>query len=172
MEAPKKALHEKVEGPDTENEARVKRLDEAAKEAAEHEREGLVLDFDEALTEFRKRKKKVEVRLLGQTFHLPSSTPADFATFYLRHCLTKVEGGWTFSIPEDKYLEFMEFMFGEDPAQIIMGSKLEIEFVIKKVVPRVLIAWGLEFIKLEEDTEGKAEAVEATPDSSSGDGSP
>ena len=159
MEAPK------IPTAQTENEARVERLDKAAEEAAEHEREGLVLDFDEALTEFRKQTKRIEIRLLGKTFFLPPSTPANFAVFYLRHCLTKVEGGWTFAVPEDKFLEFVELMFGTEVAKEIGESDMEIAFVIRHIVPRVLVSWGLQFLQAEEDDTGKVTAVEAIPES-------
>lgn len=145
---------------DQDNEARMAALDEAASVAASAEREGLVIDFDEALSEFRRNKRTFEIKFLGNKFEIPSSTPANFATFYLRHCLTKVEGGWTFAIPEDRFLEFLELMFGDEIAKVITESNVEVEFIIKTIVPRVLVAWGLEFMRV---PEGKVPAAEVTP---------
>lgn len=143
------------EAPEKEDfDALMARMERAAQEAAQEEAKGLVLDFDEALREHRKRETRLEVRFQGVMYSLPSTTPANFALFYIRHCLKPGKGGgWEFTVPEDKFPEFIELMFGEKFSKAVCASDVETGFLMRSAIPQVLAAWGLQFIR--EDVQGK-----------------
>ena len=95
--------------------------------------------------EHREAERRLVVRLLGEEYDLPTSTPANFAMFYLRHCLKKVDGEFQFSVPEERFEDFLTLMFGKRFADDLAKSDVEIGFVLRSAVPMVLTAWGLQF---------------------------
>lgn len=146
------------------NEERMRRLDAAVAKAAAAEQKELSIDFDEALEEYRRQNKPLRVTFLGEQYELPRTTPANFAMFYIAYCLQRDGDQWRFEVPEDKFREFLELMFGPRFSTRVAESDVEIGFVLRQIVPRILVAWGLKFLSLAEDDTGKVTAVEM-PDS-------
>ena len=126
---------------------RVKKLDQAVSKMRKHERESLTINIDEAWTEHKKLIDPFRFKFQGRTYDVASAMPADFGTFYTEHCLTEITLGGKkllqFEIPESRYFEFLELMFGVELKLAICHSKVSFAFVNDKLLPPVMRAWGL-----------------------------
>lgn len=127
---------------DDQSKQNLEQLEEKAQDAAEQQREDLILDFDAAKAEYDRQHQPIQVKVGGETYQLPPEIPFTLFLFYQRHCLSKREGKTVFEVPDDRVLEFLELMFGEGILTQLEQSDLTFEFVMQKVAPRIMERWG------------------------------
>lgn len=138
------------------NAERIRYLNQKEEEIADRQENNLVLDFDQAIKD--ENIKKIEIKLLGKTYFLPHKMPFNFSTFFLRNCYKKVKGEWTIIMEDDKVPVFLRLMFGDYFIKNIENSgdnRISLEFVMAKIVPQVMKAWGY-------DMEGSPERIKDT----------
>lgn len=127
------------------NAERIAYLNQKHEEIITKQENTLLIDFDEALKE--EEKKQLEMKLLGKIFKLPPAMPFNFSTFFLRYCYKKVKGKMVIVLPEDKIIDFLRLMFGNDFLVLLENTtnrNVTTDFVYKTIVPRIMKEWGQE----------------------------
>lgn len=132
------------------------RLDKAEAELLADEQTGLTADFDEMLEDYRRQEenKPFTYKLGGRVFEVPRTCPTDFTFFYLRHCVEKRGDRVLFKLPTDRLDEFFELMFGPGFGKALAGKRVDMGFVLERIVPEVLSKWELDIKR----PAGKADA--------------
>lgn len=140
---------------DRNNEERREFLNKKAiEEAREQERE-LVFDFDEAWSEYKTLATPYRIKFLGQVYEISRSVPFSFMVFSAANCYTRDNSGrLVFQIPEDKIMDYLRAMFGKEFTEALAKSDVDVNFVMKKIVPKVFELWGMD-MNTGEVTQGK-----------------
>lgn len=124
------------------NEARLQYLNEKHEEIKQDQEAKLVIDFDKAIQESR---EYISINFLNREYRLPTDIPFNFSTFFMRHCMKKVKGKVIVEIPDDRALEFIERMFGDEFMRALnacKNSKVTTKLVFETLVPPILEQWG------------------------------
>lgn len=127
------------------NAERIAYLNKKHEEIKTNQENDLVLDFDNALEEEKKKVGKIIINFMGKSFELPKKMPFNFSTFFLRNCYKKIKNEWVVIFPEDKVLEYLELMFGKVFIDTLNNAKnrdVSIDFVFKNIVPSIMKEWG------------------------------
>lgn len=125
------------------NSERIAFLDSKTEELAKAQEADLVVDFDEALTEYQLKNAPRKIRFKGQVFEIPRSMPFSFGLFYMRHCIKRREGKVFFEVPEDQLAEFITKMFGKSFLEVLdQSDDVDMNFVFEHLVPEIMEGWG------------------------------
>lgn len=125
------------------NNERIAYLNQKHEEILENQESSLLIDFDAALKE--EEAKGYKIKVLEKYFYIPAAMPFNFSTFFLRHCYKRIKGKMVVTIPEDKMMDFLKLMFGNDFLICLENSNnrnLSIDFVYKKIIPVIMKSWG------------------------------
>ena len=123
------------------NQERIAALNRAAQAESQAQAENLVVDFDNALKEWRGKNEPHKVKFLGRTFDVPREKPFAYALFVSRHCIKKVDGKTMFIVDDDKVEEFYRLMFGDEFLEALLESNVDYQFVMENIVPNILSLW-------------------------------
>lgn len=123
------------------NQERIAALNRAAQAESQAQADNLVIDFDNALKEWKGKGAPHKVKFLGRTFDVPREKPFAYALFVSRHCIKKVDGKTMFVVDDDKVEEFYRLMFGDEFLEALLESNVDYQFVMDNIVPSILSLW-------------------------------
>jgi len=124
--------------------AKIDFLNEKHAELIENQEQELILDFDEALKEYKTKIPTFKIKFKGEFYNIPTEMPFSFSMFYMRNCLVTRNGKTVFEIPDDKFKEFISLMFGTKfLAQLekVENDDVTFNFVIGKMIPEIMEKW-------------------------------
>ena len=123
----------------------------------------LVINVDDAWEEEQARSHPIEINFGGKVHHVSPSMPARFYVFYTRHLLQPLADGFLFIVPDDKWDETLELALGQELAQQLLTSDLDLKTINRRVLRPVLEKWGLPFADDEpQDVELEEKKTERT----------
>jgi hypothetical protein len=125
------------------NAERIDYLNRKHEEITNRQEGELLLDFDKALDE--ENVKLLKIKFMGKVFELPAEMPFSFSTFFMRYCLKKKGDKILFDIPENRIIEFINQMFGNEFVNCLNKTKdkrISSIFVFRKIVPQIMKKWG------------------------------
>lgn len=122
---------------------RIAFLESKTEELAKTQEAELIVDFDEALSEYQLKNIPRKIRFKGKVFEIPRSMPFNFGLFYMRHCIKRREGKVFFEVPEDQLAEFITKMFGKAFLEVLdQSDDVDLTFVFEHLVPEIMVGWG------------------------------
>lgn len=124
------------------NSEKLEFLDKKVIEIQEVQEAELLLDFDKCLEEVK--EKPYKVKFAGREFIIPREMPFDFSLFFFRHCYKKKNGIVNMEVPEEKMMEFIKLMFGNEMLRALETSKkrVGINFVFERLATPIMEKWG------------------------------
>jgi hypothetical protein len=122
---------------------RIAFLESKTEELAKDQEAELIVDFDEALSEYQMKNTPRKIRFKGKLFEIPRTMPFNFGLFYMRHCIKRREGKVFFEIPDDLLAEFITKMFGKSFLEVLdQSDDVDMSFVFDHLVPEIMSGWG------------------------------
>jgi hypothetical protein len=122
---------------------RIAFLESKTEEMAKAQEAELIVDFDEALSEYQLKNTPRKIRFKGRVFEIPRSMPFNFGLFYMRHCIKRREGKVFFEVPDELLGEFITKMFGKSFLEVLdQSDDVDMNFVFEHLVPEIMEGWG------------------------------
>lgn len=123
------------------NEEKIKKLEEAANDAAIEEEKELFIDFDKVIEE--RGKKPLQIKFQKKYFDVPCDMPFDFSMFFFRKCMFRDQNGiQQFQVMEDDLVEFITLMFGIEFLEYLEKSRISIKMIFDELALNILNKWG------------------------------
>lgn len=111
-------------------------LDRALEQGGKEQEQELLVDFDEAYEEYKKKETPLVVKFMGELFEVPRKRPTNVMLFTARN---QKDG----MLPDDKYYEMLEMILGKRFIQRLEETNAPLDFVTETVMNPITEKWGV-----------------------------
>lgn len=111
-------------------------IDEALEKEGQKQEEELLVDFDEAYEEYKRKEVPLVIKFMGETFEVPRKRPMNVMLFTARN---QKDG----MLSDDKYYQMLEMVLGKRFIQKLEETDAPLDFVTEKVMNPITEKWGI-----------------------------
>lgn len=119
----------------TEHERR-QELNQALELVKSKQQDDLVIDFDQAVEEYRQKNSPIKIKFGGRYYEAPRDAPADVMMFIIRN----TEGG---AMSDEDLHRFMGMVLGQEFLDALAKSNVPLKLVGDKVTTRIFEEWNI-----------------------------
>jgi len=122
---------------------RLEKVVEMTQKASEHERNKLVINFDEHLSAYTEQDNDIEINFEGKTYNIPNEMTAEVFAFILRRGST---------LSDANGLELLRIIIGDEFIEAMSKSKAPFRLVTDKVLNPIMAHYGMNGAKYEDES--------------------